>query len=603
MKLRSQTLLVVALLFILPAFQVARAQAPALIVKSIEVQYAGPATVSKERIISNMRTKVGKAYSEQVVEEDIRNLYNTGNISNVRIFGEPSGNDIKVFVVLQTKATVSEVLIDGVTILKVAKLRKQLTVKPGAVLVESTLEQDRQKILDEYQKQGYADTKVQYKVESDDALGTAKVRFTVNESGKTVITRIRFVGNETFRDKELRKAIKTRTRNILSFITKDGRVDNEKFDQDTIALREFYQNHGYVDVEVSQPQVNPLDHGRAEVVYQIKEGKQYHVGKVGVEGAVVFPTDQVRALVKISEGQVFSPKAVKADVKAIQDLYGARGYVDLQATPETVTGGPQVLNVTYRLDEGIQSYIEHVNIQGNKRTKDKVIRRELAVAPGDVYNTVLVDSSKQRLENLKYFSRVDTFPGDTSIPGRKDLNVLVEEQRTGSFNFGAGFSSVDNLVGFVELQQSNFDATHPWDFTGGGQRFRTRLQYGTSRKDFVISLTEPWFMDRQLSLGGEAFFHEDNYSSDVYSQRNYGFDMTLRKPVGKFSSVQLQYKLEEIQIYDIDSCCQGGLPEKHRFGHLLLRHARQSFPAEKRNAHGLHRVRLRVGRRCKGLRV
>jgi outer membrane protein insertion porin family len=210
-----------------------------------------------------------------------------------------------------------------------------------------------------------------------------------------------------------------------------------------------------------------------------------------------------------------------------------------------------VLNVTYRLDEGIQSYIEHINIQGNKRTKDKVIRRELAVVPGDVYNTVLVENSKQRLDNLKYFSRVDTFPGETSIPGRKDLNVLVEEQRTGSFNFGAGFSSVDNLVGFVELQQSNFDVTHWPDFTGGGQRFRTRLQYGTSRKDFTISLTEPWFMDKQLSLGGEAFYHEDTYSSDVYSQRNYGFDVSIRKPIGKFSSVQVQYKLEDIRIYDI----------------------------------------------------
>lgn len=569
MKFSSKSFLVFGLLFTLLTSHRLQAQAPAPVVKSIDVQYAGPTTISKNRIVANMRTKVGKAYSEQVVEEDIRNLYNTGNISNVRIFGEPSGDGVKVIVVLQTKAMVSEVIIEGVTLLKVNKLRKQLTVKPGAQLVEANMEQDRQKILDEYQKDGYADTKVQYKVDSNDALGSAKVVYTVNESGKTIISAIRFEGNESFREKELRKAIKTKPKNILSFITKDGRVDNEKLNEDTISLREFYQNHGYVDVDVSEPQIVPLAGGKAELLYHIKEGKQYTVGKVAVFGTNVFPVEQVQALLKISEGQIFSPKVVKGDVKSIQDLYGARGYVDLQVNPETVSGGAQQLNVTFRLDEGIQSYVERVNIVGNKRTKDKVIRREVAVAPGDVYNTPLVEASKQRLENLRYFSRVDTYPSETSIPGRKDLNVLVEEQRTGSFNFGAGFSSVDNLVGFAEIQQSNFDITHPWDFTGGGQRFRTRVQIGTQRQDFVMSLTEPWFMDRQVAVGGELFFHNDNYSSNVYSQGEYGFDINVRKPLGPFTSVKFDYKLEEIKIYHLTGYGQVSVPIRQSEGNYL----------------------------------
>jgi len=528
----------------------AQTQAPP-IVRSIEIQYAGPPSVSKERIIANMRTKVGKLYSQQAVEEDIRNLYNTGSITNVRIFGEPVGDGVKVTVVVQTKSTVSEVVFVGVTRLKVNKLRKDMKIKPGSTLNEANLETDRQKILEEYENEGFANTKVDYKVDMNEALGSAKVTYTVEESGRINITEIRFEGNNTFKPRELRKVMKMKPRNLLSFITKDGRLDNDKIDQDVTSLREFYQNHGYIDVDVKQPDVVPIKGDKAELLFHITEGKQYFVHGVQLAGASVFPPDQIMTHVKTKEGAVYSPKTVRDDVKAIQDLYGARGYVDLQVNSETTSAGGTLIDVTYRLDEGTQSYVERVNIQGNARTKDKVIRRELAVAPGDLYNTVLVDTSKQRLENLKYFSRVDTYPSDTTIPGRKDLNVLVEEQRTGSFNFGAGFSSIDSLLGFVEITQSNFDLTHWPDFTGGGQRFRARLQVGNERRDAVLSLTEPWFMDRQLSVGGELFYHEDNYSSNVYDQREYGFDLNARKALGKYTSVRVDYKLEEITIYGL----------------------------------------------------
>ena len=586
------------LLLLVPA--VARAQQDqsqaqsAPVVRSIDVQYAGPASVSKERIIANMRTKVGKLYSQQAVEEDIRNLYNTGSIINVRIFGEPIRDGVKVIVVVQTKATVSEVLFQGITKLKITKLRKDLKVKPGAALSEADLETDRQKILDEYNKQGYADTKVEYKVDANDQLGSAKVTFVVTESGKTVISAIRFDGNNSFNPKQLRKVMKMKPKNLLSFITKDGRLDSDKIDQDVISLREFYQNHGYVDVQVSQPDVVRSNGDNADLVFHIVEGKQYHVNKVAVVGTNVFPNEQVRAVVKTREGAVFSAKTMHDDVKAIQDLYGARGYVDLQAGSETSLAANTSLDVTYHVDEGTQSYIEHVNIQGNARTKDKVLRRELAVGPGDLYNTVLVDASKQRLENLKYFSRVDTYPSDTDIPGRKDLNVLVEEQRTGSFNFGAGFSSIDSLIGFAEITQSNFDITHWPDFTGGGQRFRVKVQLGNERKDAVLSLTEPWFLDRQLALGGELFYHADNYSSDVYNQDTYGFDLNLRKPLGKFTSVRLDYKIEDITINGLSGTGlyspqieggEGKLREELNLRLVFIRHPRQFVPDAQRRTH------------------
>ena len=205
------------------------------------------------------------------------------------------------------------------------------------------------------------------------------------------------------------------------------------------------------------------------------------------------------------------------------------------------------------MDEGAQSYLEHINISGNTRTKDKVIRREVAVAPGDVYNSVRVDATKQRLLGLNYFSRVDTFPSDTFVPGRKDLNITVEEKRTGSLNFGAGFSSIDNLLGFTEVTQSNFDITNFHGFTGGGQKFRMRATYGTSRKDFIVSLTEPYFLDRKVSLGGELFYRDASFVSSVYDERRIGFDLEARKAINDFTAVRMGYRIEDVTIHDVDA--------------------------------------------------
>ena len=553
MTLRSHTICALGLLLVLLAPPAARSQQQTEppIVREIVIEYAGPPTISKERIIANMRTKVGKYYSQQAVDEDIRNLYDTHQISNVRINGEKVADGVKVIVIVQTKATVSQVIFQGITKFKINKVRKDMKVRPGAILDEANLEVDRQKIIDLYADHGFANTEVKYQVDMNHENDSAKVTYIVNEAPKMAITRIVFQGNTIFKDKQLRKAIKTRTRNILSFITKDGRVDNDKIDQDVAVLREFYQDHGYIDAVVNQPEVVPTQKDRVDLIFHIVEGKQYHVRNIAIDGASVFPTEQVRAVVKLKEGGVFSPKQMHNDEKAIENLYGTRGYVDLRVDPATSAAGDLLLDVNFHLDEGSQSYVEHINIQGNTRTKDKVIRREIALQPGDLYNTSLVDVSKQRLENLKYFSKVDSFPSETNIPGRKDMNVIVEEQRTGSFNFGVGFSSIDSLSGFVEVTQSNFDLMHPWDFTGGGERFRARLVAGTQRKDAVLSLTEPWFMDHQLAVGGELYYHDDTYSSDVYSQRNYGLDLNVRKAIAAFTSVRLDYRIEEFTIYGL----------------------------------------------------
>jgi len=537
----------------------ARSQAPqaspgAPVIRSIEVEYTGPETVSKERILAQMRMKVGQPFSSAMVEQDVEALYKSGAVLNVRIFAEPEGDGVKVIVRVQTRSIVREIVIDGAERIKAKRLRKEIKLRLNQPIKEEQLEEARQKIIEVYQAHGFTDVNVQFRVDPiDERRGTARVVFTVNEGAKGAVSQIRFEGNLHFSDWRLRKEMKTKRKTIVSFIDKSGRLDEAQLQQDLDSVREWYQNHGFIDVGIKDVRRERNTKGALTVTIVIAEGPQYHVGKVTVSGEKVAKEESIRALLKMKEGSVYSPKQLHDDAKAVADAYGSGGYVDLVITPESTPAGPALVDVHYKIEEGERSFVNRVTIAGNTRTKDKVIRREVLVAPGDVFNTVRADLTKKRLENLGYFSKVETYPEETDVPGRKDLTILVQEKRTGSFSFGAGFSTIDQLVGFAELTQGNFDLFNWPTFTGGGQKFRLRVQYGTQRKDFLLNVTEPYFLDRRLSLSGQLFYTEADYLSVEYNQRNYGFTIDLRKPITSFIYVSLGYQLQDIDIFNVSS--------------------------------------------------
>ncbi len=521
-------------------------------IRSVEVHYTGPETVSKERILAHMRTKVGQPYSNQVVEQDIEALYKTGAIQNVRIFAQPEGDGVKVIVAVQTRAIVREIEITGAERIKAKRLRKEIKVRLNQAVSEQQLEDARQKIIEVYQGHGFNDVSVQFRVDPiDEKRGTARVVFTVNEGVRGAVRQIHFEGNTHFGEKILRKQMKTRGRTPIYFMDKSGRLDEVQLEQDLDKLREFYQNHGYIDVEIKNVRRDRTEKGPMIITIVIVEGPQYHVRKLSVSGYQAASEQRIRALLKMKEGSVYSPKQLRDDAKAVADAYGSGGYVDLVILPEGAPAGPALIDVSYNIEEGTRSFVNRINIQGNTRTKDKVIRREVLVAPGDVFNTVRVDITKKRLENLGYFAKVETYPEETDIPGRKDLDILVQEKRTGSLSFGGGFSTVDKLVGFAELTQGNLDLFNWPSFTGGGQKFRLRIQYGTQRKDFILTLTEPYFLDRRLALTGQLFFNEANYLSADYDQRNYGFMTELRKPINAYVYATLGYTLQDVDIFNV----------------------------------------------------
>jgi outer membrane protein insertion porin family len=537
-----------------PSANVENEAARGPIVKDIEIEFAGAKTVDRSLILSNMRTTIGQPYSMSAVQEDVRNLYATGLFVNLRIYDEPLADGVKVVVIVQPKPIVKQIVVSGANKIKEKAIRKKIESRAGDPLSEQQVADDARNVKEYLHEKGFFESQVEYKIDVNEQVGRAVVTFTIREGTRAFVRDVTFSGNDSFEDKELRDGWTTRKKNLFSFLNKSGIFKQEDFDEDLKKLRDFYHSNGYIDFAIKDISYEYPEEDIIDINVEVFEGIQYYIGSVSLNGNSLYTREQIMAELSMSGDSIFSPQGLERDVKAIQDIYGRDGYIDTQVSPvrqPNIESGQ--MDLLYEIQEGPQSFVEKIVIQGNNRTKDKVLRRELAVAPGEVYDSVRVEASKKRLENLGYFSKVDASPRDTQVPNRKDLVVTVEEQRTGSVTFGAGFSTVDSILGFAEVTQGNFDWSNWPSFTGAGQKFRARVQYGLRRRDGLISWTEPWFLDRQLSFGFDIFYNEANYLSDEYDQRRYGGALRLGKALNQFWRVGLRYQIEEISIFDVDS--------------------------------------------------
>ncbi len=535
------------------------------IVQEIEIQFTVDSAISRERILANMGTRVGQPFSADQVTRDTENLIQSGLVRNVRIFRETLPDGVKVVVIVDPSANIGEITISGAEQLSERRLRRELEIEVGDALDDAAVEESRQKLEDLYIGRGFADTEITTNIAPIEGTGNVRVNFNVLESGRQVVKEIVFEGNTAFSDKELTEVMETKKRGLFSIFGGAGRLEDDKLQNDLVRIRQFYQDAGYIDAQVGPVRKESLGGRNVRLIIEIQEGGTYTIGSMTFEGNELITEDQIRALFTQSEGQTFTQKAFREDIEALRDFYGSQGYVDANIAAELKPGGPGVIDLDYFITEGLQAYVGRVNISGNTKTQDKVLRRLLGVAPGEIYDTVKVNASRRRLEQTGYFGKVEIFPSDTLEEGVKDVNVDVEERFTGSLQVGAGFSSVDQLVGFAEIQQSNFDITNWPNFTGGGQRFRIRVQVGNERSDFIATFTEPWFLDRQLELSTEGYFRSATFLSDEYDQRQYGGSIGFRFSLGDrlrteaagaswldFTEIGIRYRLENIEIFDVD---------------------------------------------------
>jgi len=543
----------------------------------VEIKFVGPASVSEDFIRSNIKLKTGATYLPGLTQDDVHLLYDTGQFYNIRVAVTPADDGGVVLTYLvQARPRITAIKIEGNVKLSDNKLKKKVTVKVGDPLDEQKLFADVQEMKKLYEKYGYADSQVKYVLNIEETTGHGTVTFQIQETPKVKITNVNFIGATAFPQKELRGELKVRRRWAFSWITGSGYFQEDDFDGDRDRLSDFYRSHGYLDFEIKDVKIERPSTNVMTINYVVYEGKQYKVGGVKITGSKIFTDAEIvkglRAIhdfqhekgklgpngLPMDVGDTFTPDGLTKDTDLVEDFYGSRGYVDIsQGQALRVLKVPNVENGTmdleYQIDDTQKSYVQKIEIRGNLKTKDKVLRRELAISPGDVLDMVRVKISKQRLEGLQYFSKVDLRPEATDPPiaGQKNLIVNVEEQNTGNFTVGAGFSSVDSLVGYAEVSQGNFDLFHPPYFTGAGQKIMLKVQLGTQRQDYELTFEEPWFLNRKLSLGVDLYRHELDFESpnNIYDETRTGAKVSLTRALGSdFLIGSVSYGIEDVGI-------------------------------------------------------
>lgn len=528
---------------------------PAKLVTAIEIQ--GNKAISSNTVISKMKTRIGSPYLDNVISDDLKRLYLLGFFQDIKIDTQDYKDGVKVIITVSERPLIEKIDFKGIVRITLSdeKLKGQLKSKEGQYLDYPSLSDDVQTFKKMYEKMGFSLADVTYKADINKETNKATITFNIVEGKKVRIEKITFTGNKAFSTWKLVRLIKTRD----AWFFNAGILKEDVLKEDLERLRSFYRRSGYTDVTVeSEVTPDPKKPYMLNVAFKINEGKKYLVGSISVQGNKDISEKEILSKVKeCAPGKVFSQEALRFDSSNIQGLYFDRGYISAQVEEATsLNSHTGRVDISYKITENDISYINKIKIRGNVKTKDVVIRRELRVHPGDKFDGDKLKRSKERLTNLGYFEEISYDTEDTESSNKKDLIVDVKESKTGTFSFGGGYSTVDSFVGFVEIEQKNFDWRNWPYFTGAGQDLRFKGSFGTITSGFELSFTEPWLFDYPISFGFDAYRRSHKRDTDVgygYDEKVTGGDLRLGKELSEYLRSDIMYKIEQMDISNIST--------------------------------------------------
>ena len=527
------------------------------IINRIITEFDGFRSTSDQYVLGNVQLRPGMNYNPALLDQSIRALYSTGYFEFVEArVDKAQDQTIDLVFELVSKYTIERIRFLGNDKYTDSRLASKAEIETGSSLDEYLVSVGADNIAAYYIEKGFPDVEVDYRIERDEQTGYAVVNYDVDEGGKVRIDEIFFEGNESFSDKKLLKQLETNKHGWLSWLTGSGRFDEKKFKEDLTILRKFYSDSGYLDCEINEEKVSIdfVESDEIVITIPIVEGQLYYLGDFSVENATVYTTDELLNELRLEKGDPFSPQGVDDAAIAIRDYYTSSGYLNTRVRAERVPNmETRQIDVVFRVRESEKFYVESINVEGNTKSKSRVIIRELALTPGDIFDLRRMDVSERRLKNIGFFDDVRLNPEPTNIPGRKDLGITVREGRTGSFTFGAGFGSVESFVMYFEVLQSNFDLFN-WrsGFQGDGQKFRFRASAGTTSNQVLIGFEEPWLFEQRLAFGVEIYRTESEYNSTDYNELRTGFELYLRRRLFELVEARLSYRLELVDIFDVD---------------------------------------------------
>jgi outer membrane protein insertion porin family len=505
-----------------------------------ELAVEGHRRVQEAVILGRIQTKVGSPFNPAQLTEDLRAIFSLGFFDDVQMRVEDFEGGVKVTFVVVERPFVRDVEFKGNRKINSSELQDKLGIRLGSVYNPVEVQVAKERLQEHYESEGYFEVQITPKVEKFPD-GDVKLVVDIQEGRRITIDRIVIQGNRALSDRQIKQALATQERR---FWVLRGRVQRQWLDEDVERILALYNDHGYIQARVEGYDLT-VDRARARVTltFTVVEGPQYRVDTIPIRGVTLFPEHEVRRLVALKPGDVFSRSALRQSIRAITDLYGTIGRAAAEVNPrlEPVEATAKV-NLTLEISEGPEVYVERINISGNLRSQDKILRREIPMAEGELFTLQKLARARQRLLNLGYFERVDVTTQPGSDKGRVVVSIDVTERPTGLFSVGGGFSSVDSLVGTIDLSQRNF--------LGRGWEATVRIRLGSQTQQGIISFTDPWLFDRPLSAGFDVFSVRREFTE--YDFDSLGGAVRLSHPFAEYWRWHLGYRLTRDDISDVD---------------------------------------------------
>ena len=515
----------------------------AIVVKEIHV--VGNRRVERDIIIDRIKTKVGQPLDRKRLAEDVKAIFQLGYFRDIRVdVKETPEGAILTFIVLE-KPTVKDVVISGHEKIKREEIEEVIKIKRGDFFDRRRWNETVEAVKHLYTSKGYYGASISSEVE-EVPENQVVLYIDIVEGEKAYIKEIRFEGNKAFSARKLRKLMRTKKRGWLSWLTKTGTLEKEVLEVDIARIRSFYHDHGYITVKVSEPEITLGRDGRSlTITIRIKEGDRYKVGSLDIVGDLIEPKEKLfkKLKLKTKVGKWYRSSLVQRDMLKIVDYYADKGYAYVDVTPLTsLDREKKLVHLRFRVTKGPQVFIGRIEIRGNTKTRDKVIRREMKVAEGELYSAGKIRKSRQKLKKLGIFKEVDV----TSIPTERrevmDLQVKVEETQTGMLQFGAGYSSLYGAVGTISLSERNL--------FGRAWRAYIKATLGGEMSDFSLGASDPRFLDTPYSLGFDVF--RETYDYDTYDSRITGGDLKVGREITDYLRGDLVYRFERVKIFNVE---------------------------------------------------
>ncbi len=505
-----------------------------------KVRFRGNRKVEDDAIRVNLLTKPGGTLDLAKVREDIRAVWKMGFFADVRVEAEitPTGGLIVVFAVTE-KPSVRRVWVSGNEELDLDKINEELDLKTDSILNVPKVKQNQEKIRELYVREGFYLASVDYELRPVNE-SEVDVWYFVRENAKVEVREVSFIGNKAFSDDELKSLMATQTAGPLSSVSGSGVYREDAFERDLLILSAHYFNNGYVQVKLGTPQVRlSRDKRYMYLSIPIDEGPVFTIGSIDFTGDLIGPKEDYFERLTLEKGEIFNRSKIGADLVALNDYYGDKGYAYVNIQPQTPLNiEKRTVDLAFDVEKGKKVYFERINISGNSKTRDKVIRREMKVAEGDLYSQTNLDISRRRVEALGYFEKVEVSTRRGSSDELMIVNVEISERPTGTFQIGAGFSSVESFIAQAQISQNNL--------FGRGQTLSLQAQLSNLRQIFTIRFVEPYFLDTRWTFAFDLF--NQNRSINLFSREAKGGSLTWGYPISFETRAFLTYKLEEVRV-------------------------------------------------------